>query len=164
MLIRIFITGGTIDNLDKNKPETNEWDFNKTYIPEMLKQAKITLSVETEKLMLKDSRELTKKDRELILKKCQDCKEDKIIITHGTFTMPETAKFLGEKIENKTIVLTGSAIPFNEKNSDALFNLGCATLAVQTLPKGVYITMNGKCFNWNNVRKNLKTGEFEVLK
>ncbi len=164
MTIKIFITGGTIDNLDINKPKTDESEFKETQVPKILKQARITLPVETEKLMLKDSRELTNKDRELILKKCQECKEEKIIITHGTFTMPETARLLGKKIENKTIVLTGSAIPFNEKNSDALFNLGCAISAVQALPKGVYVTMNGKIFSWDNVTKNLKTGEFELLR
>jgi L-asparaginase len=163
MAIKLFITGGTIDCVFYN-PETDDYQFNDTYIPKMLKQSRITLPIKTKKLMLKDSRDIKREDRELILKKCLECEEDKILITHGTFTMPETAKFLGNRIKNKTIVLLGSAIPFNENNSDALFNLGSAITAVQTLPKGVYITMNGKIFSWNNVRKNKKLGNFEELK
>jgi L-asparaginase len=159
MAIKLFITGGTIDNIHKDKHK-----FRKTYLPQMLKQSKITLPISVEKLILKDSRELTDDDRELILKKCLACKDGKIIITHGTFTMSETANFLYDKIKNKTIILTGSMIPFIEKNSDALFNLGCAVTAVQTLPNGVYITMNGKIFHGNNVKKNIKHGEFEKLK
>lgn len=163
MAIKLFITGGTIDCV-YYKSETDEYEFKKTHIPQMLKQGRITSSISTEKLMLKDSREITKKDRELILKKCRESKEDRIIITHGTFTMVETAKFLGQKIKDKTIVLTGSMIPFNEEKSDALFNLGCAVAAVQTLPKGIYITMNGKFFTWDNVRENEELDEFEELK
>lgn len=159
MKIKLFVTGGTIDNIYKNKHK-----FRKTYLPQILKQSRITLPVSVEKLMLRDSRELTDNDREIILKKCLACKEDNIIITHGTFTMPETANFLHNKIKNKTIVLTGSMIPFIEKNSDSLFNLGCAIIAVQTLQKGVYVTMNGKIFHGNNVKKNIKQGKFEKLK
>jgi L-asparaginase len=115
--------------------------------------------------MLKDSREITEEDRKLILKKCQECDEKQIIITHGTFTMPETAEYLGKKkVNGKTIVLTGSMVPFAEKNSDAMFNFGCAFTAVQTLKPGVYVTMNGKIFDFDNVKKNLETGEFETEK
>jgi L-asparaginase len=163
MTIRLFITGGTIDCV-YYKPETNDYRFEETYIPKMLKQARITYPVIIEKLMLKDSRKITDKDRELILKKCKECKEDKIVITHGTYTMIKTAKFLGQRIKDKIIVLTGSMIPFNEKNSDALFNLGCAVITAQTLQPGVYITMNGKIFSWNNVKENLELDVFEELK
>lgn len=159
MTIRLFITGGTIDCINLKSNGTK-----KTCISKMLKQARITIPIETEKLMLKDSRELTNKDRKLILEKCLGCKEDKIIITHGTFTMSETAKFLGERLKDKSIVLLGSMIPFNNNKSDALFNLGSAIIAVQLLPKGVYITMNGRVFSWNNAKKNLKTGVFEEIK
>jgi L-asparaginase len=111
--------------------------------------------------MSKDSKFVTDEDREIILKRCRECKEEKIVITHGTMTMPLTAKYLGEKSLAKTIVLLGSAIPANEENSDALFNLGAALTAVQLLPAGVYLTMNGKVFSWENVKKNLETGFFE---
>lgn len=162
MTIKLFITGGTIDCITYDSTK-GEYKFKKTYLPQMLKQSRVTLPILIEKLMHKDSRFITKSDRDFILKKCKECKEDKIVITHGTMTMPETANFLYDKIKNKTIVLTGSMVPFIEKNSDALFNLGCAIIAVQTLPKGVYITMNGKIFSGNNVKKNLKLGEFEKL-
>jgi len=150
MTIRIFITGGTIDCVFV-KPDTDEWEYKESFIPKMLKQARTPSSIKTEELMLKDSIELTTQDRELILKKCRECKEDKIVITHGTFTITETAKFLGKRIKDKIIVLTGALKPFNEKDSDALFNLGGAVIAVQTLPKGVYVVMNGKIFSWNDV-------------
>lgn len=161
MSIRILITGGTIDCLYYD-PDEDEWDYDGTFIPEMLRQSQVSEPVEVEKLMLKDSREITNEDRELILERCKNCEEDNIIITHGTFTMPDTAGYLGGKID-KTIVLTGSFIPYNEDNSDALFNLGCAFGAVQSLVEGVYLTMNGKVFPYDNVKKNLDTGKFEEL-
>ena len=163
MAIKLFITGGTIDCITYDSTK-DEYKFKKTYLPQMLKQSRVTLPISIEKLMHKDSRFITNNDRDFILKKCKECKEDKIVITHGTIAMPETANFLYDKIKNKTIVLTGSTVPFIEKDSDALFNLGCAIIAVQTLPRGVYITMNGKIFHGNNVKKNLKLGEFEKLK
>jgi len=163
MTIRLFITGGTIDCV-YYKPETNDYRFEETYIPKMLKQARVSYPVIIEKLMLKDSRKIANKDRELILKKCKECKEDKIVITHGTYTMIKTAKFLGQRIKDKIIVLMGSMVPFNEKNSDALFNLGCAIIAAQTLQRGVYVIMNGKIFSWNNVKENLELDVFEELK
>ena len=163
MAVRILITGGTIDGITYDSPK-DEYKFKKTYLPKMLKQSRVTLPVSIEKLMHKDSRHITDSDRDLILKRCKECEEDKIVITHGTMAMPKTAKFLYNKIKNKTIVLTGSMIPFIEENSDALFNLGCAITAAQTLQKGVYITMNGKIFSGNNVKKNLKLGVFEILR
>lgn len=162
MTIRVFITGGTIDceRIEKG----NKYIFTKTHLPEMLKQARNKEDIKSEVLMLKDSIHMTDTDRKKILQSCKECKEDKIIITHGTDTMVETAKVLGKDIENKTIVLLGAMIPYNQKDSDALFNLGCAFSAVQSLPKGVYITMNGKIFSWNNVRENRKLLIFEELK
>ncbi|PIU20908.1 MAG: asparaginase [Candidatus Diapherotrites archaeon CG08_land_8_20_14_0_20_34_12] len=160
MAIKLFITGGTIDNIDKDRKLKSR----KTHIPKMLKQANVTLEINTEKLMLKDSRDLTDSDRKLILKKCKQCREDKIIITHGTFTMAKTAAILGQGIKNKTIVLTGSMVPYVEDNSDALFNLGCAISKVQTIPRGIYITMNGQILKWGNVKKNVKKGIFEEIK
>ena len=162
MIIKLFITGGTID-CERIEPE-NKYIFEETHLPEMLKQARNRVDVESVTLMFKDSIYMTDSDREKILEGCKSCKEDKIIITHGTDTMIETAQVLGKNIKDKTIVLLGAMIPYNQKNSDALFNLGSAITAVQLLPRSVYITMNGKIFSRDNVRKNKKLQEFEELK
>ncbi len=160
MPIKILTTGGTIDGLDysseDNAPKTHE-----SLVPKLLSHARITAEYSTEELFAKDSKFVTDKDRELLAKKCMLCKEDKLIITHGTATMPVTAKYLLLKNIPKTIVLTGAAISADKENSDALFNLGAAITAVQSLKHGVYIAINGKIFTANNVRKNLKKGIFE---
>ena len=163
MTIKIFITGGTIDDLNYDS-EDKITNNPKSLIPELLKQARLSEKYDAEVLFMKDSRLVTDEERQIIFENCKNCKENKIIITHGTMTMPITAKFLGKSSIKKTIVLTGSALPANDKKSDALFNLGFAFAAVQLLPQGVYIAMNGEIFYWNNVRKNLKTGYFEKEK
>lgn len=160
MKIKVFITGGTIDDLDYEKEEDAPQNH-QPLIPELLEQARVTPEYETELLMQKDSRVITEKDRELILEKCKASNEERIIITHGTYTMPGTAKYLGKVSLDKTIVLFGAHIPANKPNSDALFNLGTAFIAVQLLPKGVYVLMNGKVFTWDNVRKDFPTGYFK---
>jgi len=160
-MIKLFITGGTIDC---EKIEGNKYIFAETHLPDMLKQARNRIDIKSEVLMLKDSIYTTDADRKNVLDKCKSSKEDKIIITHGTDTMAETAQVLGKNIKDKTIVLLGAMVPYNQKNSDALFNLGSAITAVQTLPHGVYISMNGKLFSWDNVRKNKELGEFEIIK
>jgi L-asparaginase len=158
--LKIFITGGTIDNIEyANEKEAPKNPH--SLIPALLKQARLAVDYDYEILIQKDSRFVTASDRELILKKCKNSKEEKIIISHGTFTMPVTAKYLGKKNLNKTIVLFGSHIPANKDNSDALFNLGTAIVACQLLPQGVFITMNGRVFTWDNVRKELPTGYFK---
>lgn len=111
-----------------------------------------------------DSLEMTDEDRELIAHQCNHSEEDRIIITHGTDTMSETAQYLAQKVKNKTIVLTGAMIPIKFGSSDGLFNLGSALAFAQTLPVGVYVAMNGRYFNWDNVRKNKQTGMFEEVK
>lgn len=103
-------------------------------------------------------------DRAMILEKCKATKEERILITHGTDTMVETAQVLGKSISNKTIVLTGAMVPFSFGKTDALFNLGTALAAVQILSNGVFIAMGGKIFPWDNVRKNKEIGEFENIK
>jgi L-asparaginase len=85
------------------------------------------------------------------------------VITHGTDTMPKTAALLGPRIKNKTVVLTGAMVPYRFGSSDGMFNLGSAISFAQTLPPGVYIAMNGRYFNWYNVRKNKAKGEFEEI-
>ena len=163
MTIKFIITGGTIDDLEyelaKDAPKKH-----KSLVPDLLKQAEVTLKYNIDELLQKDSRHINDEDRELVYKKCLECSEDKIIITHGTMTMPAMAKYLGQKNIPKTIVLLGAMIPANKEKSDALFNIGAALSAVQLLPHGVYITMNGKIFLWDNVKKNIDKGIFETEK
>lgn len=160
-MIKVFTTGGTIDCCEIGKD--NKYSFSETFIPKMIAQGKCRAEIALEVLMKKDSLLMTGQDREIIVERCADCDEDQIVITHGTDTMTETAKALGRTIKDKTIVLLGAMIPFNQENSDALFNLGSAIIAVQTLPHGVYIAMNGKIFTWENVRKNKDKMEFETM-
>jgi L-asparaginase len=106
---------------------------------------------------------MNEQDRQTIAKACMDVSEKKILITHGTDTMPETAALLAGMIKDKTIVLTGAMVPYKFGSSDGLFNLGSALAFVQTLPPGVYVAMNGKIFEGENVRKNKAKGEFESI-
>jgi L-asparaginase len=113
--------------------------------------------------MMIDSLDMTDEDRDIIIRACKRCKEDKIVITHGTDTMVKTAKILESQKIPKTIVLTGAMIPIKFGSSDGFFNLGSALAFAQSLPNGVYVVMNGKYFQANNVTKNKKTGFFEEL-
>ena len=122
------------------------------------------MEVDVKTLMMIDSLDMTDHDRALIAEQCIQSEEKQIIITHGTDTMADTARYLADKIKDKTVVLTGAMIPYKFGSSDGLFNLGSAMAFVQTLPLGVYVAMNGKYFNWDNVRKNRETGRFEELK
>ena len=162
MSVRTFITGGTFDK------EYNELDgklfFKDTHLPEMLKLGRCKVPVDIRALMLVDSLEMTDADRQIIVEQCRKCKEDRIVITHGTDTMEETAKVLGQAVLKKTIVLTGAMVPYKFGSSDGLFNLGSAFAFAQSLSHGVYVAMNGRCFTWDNVKKNRKTGEFEETK
>lgn len=162
MGIRIFITGGTFDK--EYNELTGQLFFKDSHLPEMLELGRNLAPVEIRTLMMIDSLEMSDDDRELIAEHCSKSPEDKIIITHGTDTMAETAQLLSQKISNKTIVITGAMIPYKFGSSDGLFNLGSALAFVQTLPKGVYVAMNGRYFNANNVRKNKLTGVFEEVK
>ena len=151
MSIRIFITGGTFD---KEYNELNgQLFFKDTHVPELLELGRSRVKVNTRTLMMIDSLEMTDTDRALIIENCIKAEEDKILITHGTDTITETAVMLADKIKNKTIVLTGAMIPYKFGSSDGLFNMGSALAFVQTLPHGVYIAMNGRYFHWDNVYK-----------
>jgi len=157
--IRIFVTGGTFD---KNYNElTGELFFNDSHLPEMLKLGRCNLEVDVRTLMMIDSLQMTDEDRQIILRQCRSAPEGRIVITHGTDTMVETAGVLAAGVADKTIVLTGAMIPYKFGSSDGLFNLGSALAFAQTLPAGVYVAMNGRYFAWNRVRKNRKTGMFE---
>lgn len=129
----------------------------------MLRLGRSRLNIDVTTLMMMDSLDMTPSDKDKIIKNCIETEEEKIIITHGTDTMVETAQLLNKNIKNKTIVLTGALIPYRFGSSDGFFNLGCALAYVQTLPKGVYIAMNGKYFHWDNVIKNKETGDFVTL-
>ena len=160
--IRILIAGGTIDK--EYDPLTGELIFAKSHLSNILNQVRCKARFILEEVMLRDSLQMRSEDREEILKKCVDCIENRIIVSHGTDTMVETGRVLGTNVKSKTIVLIGAMIPYTFGASDALFNLGCAFAAVQALRQGVYITMNGKIFRWDNVIKNKESGEFEKLK
>ncbi len=161
MAIRIFITGGTFDK--EYNELTGQLFFKDTHMHNLLEMGRNNIPVEIRTLMMVDSLEMTDEDRELIAHQCQHSDEDKIIITHGTDTMSETARYLAAKLSGKTIVLTGAMIPITFGSSDGLFNLGSALAFVQALPPGVYVAMNGRYFPWNNVRKNKQTGMFEEV-
>ena len=161
MSIQVFITGGTIA---KKYDEINgTMVFDSDHLDKMLTQGRCTADVNVETLMLKDSLDMDDVDREIIYQSCLSTEVDKILITHGTDTMIETAGKLSE-LSDKTIVLTGAMVPFSCKNSDASFNLGVAFGALSgTLPHGVYLAMNGQIFLYNNVYKDRERGEFCAL-
>ena len=161
MAIRIFITGGTFDK--EYNEITGKLYFKDTHMREILDLGRSKLDVSIRTLMMIDSLDMTDSDRNLILENCISTKGDQIIITHGTDTMTDTARLLATGNLEKTIVLTGAMIPFKFGTSDGLFNLGSALGFVQSLPHGVYIAMNGRCFDYDKVKKNKGTGVFEVL-
>jgi L-asparaginase len=162
MSIKILVTGGTFD---KEYDEINgKLFFKDTHLRELLTLGRCRLDVDIRTLMMIDSLEMTDSDRQLILSTCEKCSEEKVVITHGTDTMENTARYLGEAKLNKTIVLTGAMIPFKFGSSDGLFNLGTALAFAQSLPYGVYIAMNGQFFDWQNVTKNKSNGFFETIK
>lgn len=160
--VRLYITGGTFDK------EYNERNgslyFKDTHLRDMLKLGRSLVDVEVRTLMLIDSLEMDDEDREAILAQCRKSSTPRIVVTHGTDTMEDTAKMLGQTITDKTIVLTGAMIPYAFGSSDGLFNLGSALAFAQSLPPGVYIAMNGRCFCWDNVRKNRDAGVFEEIR
>ena len=161
MAIRIFITGGTFDK--EYNEITGKLYFKDTHMREILDLGRSKLDVSIQTLMMIDSLDMTDSDRNLILENCISTEGDQIIITHGTDTMTDTAKLLSTGNLEKTIVLTGAMIPFKFGTSDGLFNLGSALGFVQSLPHGVYIAMNGRCFDYDKVKKNKETGVFEAL-
>ena len=162
MGIRIFITGGTFDK--EYNELTGQLYFKDTHLHDLLELGRSRLDTEIRTLMMIDSLEMSEEDRELIAHQCKNCEEDRIVITHGTDTMADTAEFLQKNVSGKTIVLTGAMIPIKFGSSDGLFNLGSALAFAQTLPAGVYVAMNGRYFEAGNVQKNRESGTFEELK
>jgi L-asparaginase len=161
MKIQLIITGGTIDK--SYNMSNGLLHFVDSHIPNMLTEARCRADFELEKIMLKDSLDMTDSDRLQLITACRDCSAERIIISHGTDTMVDSARLLADAVDDKTIVLTGAMIPYVFEKSDALFNLGSAFSAVQCLPVGVYITMNGRVFEAHNVIKNREEGVFEAI-
>jgi len=157
--IRIIITGGTFD---KHYDEIRgSLTFKDSHLPEILRFVRCTVPIEVELNQLIDSLDMHESNRLRVLESCRRAPEGHLVITHGTDTMVETAAVLGVAALDKTIVMTGAMVPYIFNNSDAVFNLGVALAAVQLLPRGVYIAMNGRVFPWNRVRKNRQLGVFE---
>lgn len=161
MGVRFFVTGGTFD---KEYNELNgELFFQETHLPEMLALGRNRVAAEITTLLMIDSLQMTEDHRALVARACLEAPEDRIVVTHGTDTMVETAKVIAAQVPGKTVVLTGAMVPWKFGSSDGLFNLGSALAFAQVLPPGVYVSMNGRWFAWDNVRKNRAKGEFETL-
>jgi len=161
MGVRFIVTGGTFD---KEYNELNgELYFKETHLPEMLVLARCRVKTEVSPLLMIDSLQMTDDHRNLIAQTCLTAREQRIVVTHGTDTMVETARVLATLVPGKTVVLTGAMIPWKFGSSDGLFNLGSALAFAQVLAPGVYVSMNGRWFSWDNVRKNKAKGEFESL-
>jgi L-asparaginase len=160
--IQVFVTGGTFDK--EYNFITGELYFKDTHLSDMFVRGRCTLDIDIKTLMMVDSLEMTDADREIIVHNCKNCKSNKVIITHGTDTMVDTAAYIAKNNVEKTIVITGAMVPYAFGNSsDGFFNLGSALAFVQALPVGIYIVMNGRYFEWDAVKKNRKTGYFEKL-
>jgi L-asparaginase len=161
MTIRILVTGGTFDK--EYDERTGQLFFKDSHVAEMLRLGRCRVKVTIRTVMMMDSLEMSEADRALIAQNCVQAQEDRILITHGTDTMVETAAAVAGAVSGKTVVLTGAMIPYAFGSSDGLFNLGSALSFAQVLPAGVYIAMNGKSFLWDRVTKNRERGEFEEL-
>ena len=161
MSIRILVTGGTFDK--EYNENTGQLYFKDTHLTEMLRLGRSRVDVTIRTVMMVDSLQMTDADRELIVQNCLQSDQDRIVVTHGTDTMTDTAAAIARAVSGKTVVLTGAMVPYAFGSSDGLFNLGSALSFVQVLPPGVYIAMNGKCFPWDRARKNRERGEFEEI-
>lgn len=162
-MIQVFVTGGTFD---KDYDFINgKLYFKDSHLLQMFERGRCTLDLDVKTLMMMDSLDMTDADRGIIAHNCKRTKMNQIIITHGTDTMVETARYLAnQKMESKTIVLMGAMIPYAfGSSSDGFFNLGSALAFAQVLPAGVYVAMNGRYYDWDKVRKNKHTGFFEEL-
>ena len=160
MKIKIFTTGGTIDKIYFD--QKSEFQVGEPQIAVVLTEANVSFEFEVESLMRKDSLDLTDRDRRLICEAVAADKHRHIIVTHGTDTMLSTAKVL-QKIPDKIIVLTGSMQPAKLRLTDAFFNIGYAIAAVQLLPNGLYVAMNGRIFNPDTAQKNVERNRFEEI-
>ena len=161
-MIQIFITGGTFDK--EYNYITGELFFKESHLPSMLERGRCSVDTNVKTIMMIDSLKMTHEDRSWILEHCKKTSSDKIIITHGTDTMVETATVIAVAHLEKTIIFTGAMVPYAFGNSsDGFFNLGSAIAFAQTLSHGVYVVMNGRYFDYNAVKKNRQTGNFEEI-
>lgn len=158
--IRFFTTGGTIDKLYFD--EKSEFEIGEPLVGELLREAEVQVPFVIEALMRKDSLQMTHADRALIRARVEAASERRIVITHGTDTMVETARALSG-IAGKVIVLTGALHPARFRHSDAEFNVGMAIAAVQSCAPGVWIAINGRVFDGMRVRKNRDANRFEPI-
>lgn len=156
----IITTGGTIDKIYFD--DKSDYQIGEPQISRILHAMHVAFEFEVSSLMRKDSLHMEDKDRQLILDVISASATRHVLITHGTDSMVETATVL-QNVPDKTIVLTGALNPARFRDSDAIFNIGCAVGAVQTLPPGVYITMNGKVWDPARVRKNRHENRFEPI-
>ena len=161
-MIRLIATGGTIEK--RYNDTTFGMDIDGAVIPEILSTVRCRKKVRHEILLTKISSKFTDSDFKKIVKRCIECRESRIVITHGTVTIDKTAKLIAKEGLNKTIVLVGAFVPYTVSNSDAAFNLGFAIASAQSLTEGVYVAMNGEVFDAGNVKKNKKNGVFEALR
>src|SRR5262245_20532279 len=159
-MVAILVCGGTFDK--RYDEITGRLFFRDTHVPEMLRLGRSRVDVSIETLMMVDSLDMSTADRARIAERCRAVDEQRIVVTHGTDTMVETAAVIAAQVPEKTIVLTGAMIPYAFGSSDGLFNLGSALSFAQALPAGVYVAMNGTAFPWNQVRKNRASGHFEA--
>jgi L-asparaginase len=158
--VQIFSCGGTIDKIYFDAK--SEYEVGEPQIEMIFRDANVGFSYSIESVLRKDSLEMTDDDRQLIRGKVLACQSRHVLITHGTDTMPETARCL-QGLADKVIVLTGSMTPARFQRSDAEFNIGCAVGALFSCAAGVYIAMNGCVFPGNRVRKNRLAGRFELM-
>ena len=158
MSIIIFTTGGTIDKTYFDIK--NEYHVGEPQAAGVLERANVVVDYKVVPIMQKDSLDLTDQDRQTIHRAVATVASERMIITHGTDTMVRTARHL-QDIPGKTIVLTGSMYPAQYRDSDAVFNLGCALVGAQVLPPGVYIAMNGRIFDPARTKKNVALNRFE---
>ena len=163
-MIQVFVTGGTFDK--EYNYLTGELYFKNSHVSEMFERGRCSIDIDIRTLMMVDSLEMTAEDLDIVAHNCKKSQSRRILITHGTDKMVETATHLSsmEDLEQKTIVITGAMIPYAfGMSSDGFFNLGSALAFVQTLPVGVYVVMNGRYFRSENVKKNKQTGNFEEI-
>tara|TARA_R110002020_G_scaffold242790_2_gene456169 strand:- start:3622 stop:4113 length:492 start_codon:yes stop_codon:yes gene_type:complete len=159
--VRIIVTGGTIDKVHDTRSEGLDFaPDGKTHIPDLLRNARCHFP-KVEVLMLKDSLLFDDADRKAIADAVDRAEEDAIVVTHGTGTMGETARFLDGKAQGKTVVLTGAMRPFSLFVSDGDFNMGGAVIAAQVLAPGIWGVMNGRVFPAGQLGKNVETGRFD---
>lgn len=158
--LQIFTAGGTIDK--GYRWQENGLDVCDPFVTDSLKLANVQFDYEVTSLLRKDSLEFTDADRALILEAVRGCEHNRVLVTHGTDTMVETARVLAAA-KDKTIVMTGAMVPGRVFESDATFNLGFAISAAMMMPSGVYIAMHGVLFDPNRVRKNRQEGKFEPV-